>query len=178
MTASDDLLHRIETSPELADFLVCPGDFDIKHRDPIEDLSLPSGLPLTPIAADGAGGTYFLCGTPGTTRPVLYADSEGQATLMAADLVEAVTLIATHPYWRDLLFGHSVEELEEELISDDPDYLVARAEFLDLLGVTPPTPEEAIARLRAASSRTVPDFLPTAQLEDEVGIYQHLGAPH
>jgi hypothetical protein len=177
MTAADDLLQRIETTPALADLLVCPGDFDIKYRDPIEELRLPSGLPLTPIAADGAGGTYFLCGPPGTTRPVLYADSEGQATLMAADLVEAVTLIAAYPYWRDLLCGHSIDELEEEILSDDPDFLVARAELLDLIGVTPPTPEEAIARLRAASARTVPDFLPIAQLEDEEGFYELMGAP-
>jgi hypothetical protein len=174
MTAADDLLHRIETTPKLATLLVWPGDFDIERRDPVEELRLPSGLPLTPIAGDGSGGTYFLCGTPGTTRPVLYADSEGQATVMAADLVEALTLIAAHPYWRDLLHGHSVEELEEELRNDHPDYPAARTELFSLLGIIPPTVEGAVTRLRASASRTVPDFLPVALLEEGECAYEPL----
>ncbi|MFB4307632.1 hypothetical protein [Actinomadura sp. GTD37] len=36
MTASDDLLRRIETEPELAGPLAWPGDFDIGRRDPVE----------------------------------------------------------------------------------------------------------------------------------------------
>ncbi|GAA1281566.1 hypothetical protein Psi02_37460 [Planotetraspora silvatica] len=174
MSGADDLLHRIETTPELADLLVWPGDFDIERRDPVEQLRLPSGLSLTPIAGDGSGGTYFLCGAPGTTRPVLYADSEGHATLMAADLVEALTLIAAFPYWQDLLHGHSAEELEEEIRNDDPDYAAAHTELIGLLGVTPPTEEEAVTRLRASASRTVPDFLPIALLDEGESIYELL----
>lgn len=172
MTAADDLLHRIETVRELADLLVWPGDFDIERRDPVEDVRLPTGLPLKPIAGDGAGGTYFLCGAPDRVRPVLYADSEGQAVLMAADLVEALTLIASHPYWRDLLHGHSVEELEAELCADHPDYPATRTELLRLLGVAAPTVEEAVVRLQAAASRTVPDFLPIALLEEGESVYE------
>ncbi|TDE44110.1 hypothetical protein E1295_25560 [Nonomuraea mesophila] len=174
MTAGDDLLRRIETTPALAELLIWPGDFDIERRDPVEELRLPSGAPLTPIAGDASGATYFLCGTPGTTRPVLYADSEGSATLVAADLVEAVTLIAAYPYWHDLLhdrlhghaIGEVVEELEEDMCEDHPDYPAARAELLRLLGVTPPTPEDAVARLRASAARTVPGFLPIAMLDE------------
>ncbi|GII58095.1 hypothetical protein Pth03_64840 [Planotetraspora thailandica] len=172
MTPADELLHRIETTPQLAALLVWPGDFDIERRDPVEELSLPSGLSLTAIAGDASGGTYFLCGPAGTTRPVLFADSEGQATLMAADLVEAITLIAAHPYWRDLLHGHSADEMEEMMSEDDPDYPVARAELISLLGVTPPSAEEAVARLRAAASRTVPDFLPVALHEEGESQYE------
>lgn len=141
-------------------------------RDPVEDLRLPSGLPLTPIAGDAAGGTYFLCGEPDTTRPVLYADSEGQATLMAADLVEAVTLIAAHPYWRDLGRGHSAAELEEEISADDPEYPAARAGLLARLGVPTPTGDEAVARLRDCAARTVPDFLPIARHGDGDSAYE------
>ncbi|WP_204043453.1 hypothetical protein [Acrocarpospora phusangensis] len=174
MDGTDDLLRRIEATPELADLLTWPGDFDVARRDPVEELILPNQLALTPIAGDGSGGTYFLCGAPGTARPVLYADSEGQATLMAADLVEAVTLIAAYPYWRDLLHGHSAEELEEEMCDDHPDYSAARGELIGLLGVTPPTVEEAVTRLRASASRTVPDFLPIARHDEGECVYELL----
>jgi hypothetical protein len=172
MTAADDLLRRIETDRDLAGLLVWPGDFDIDRRDPVEELRLPSGLPLTPIAGDAGGGTYFLCGEAGAPRPVLYADSEGQATLLATDLVEAITLIAAHPYWRDLDHGHSAQELEEEITEDDPDYPGARAELLALLGVTAPIADVALARLRACAARTVPDFLPIARHEEGDSFYE------
>ncbi|MFD4244136.1 hypothetical protein ACFWP3_21425 [Streptomyces sp. NPDC058525] len=106
MTASDALLRRIEQNPSLAASLVCPGDFDIDRRDPIDDLVLFTGAPLHPIAGCGAGDTYYLWGEPGAEeRPVLYADSEGRATLIGADLVEAVTLIVVLPFWRDVANG-------------------------------------------------------------------------
>lgn len=78
MPADDELLLRIETDRELADLLMQWCDFDTDRRDPVEELRLPTGLPLTPIAGDAGGGTYFLCGEPTEPRPVLYADSEGQ----------------------------------------------------------------------------------------------------
>ncbi|WP_433468701.1 hypothetical protein [Spirillospora sp. CA-128828] len=172
MTASDDLLRRIENEPELADLLEWPGDFDIARRDPVEELRLPTGLPLEPIAGDGAGGTYFLCGEPGGTRPVLFADSEGQAALMAADLVEAVTIIASFTYWQDLGAGHPADELLADMIDDHPDYPSQRERLLDLLGVTPFTAEEARERLLASVSRTVPDFVPLARHEEGGSSYE------
>jgi hypothetical protein len=166
VTVADDLLRRIETDPDLADLLVWPGDFDISRREPVEQLRLPCGLPLTSIANDAGGGTYFLCGDPGDQRPVLYADSGGRATLMATDLVEAITLIAAYPYWRDLDGGDAAQELEEDMVDDHPDFPAARAELLALLGVTPPTAEEAFARLLTSAARTIPDFLPIARHEE------------
>jgi hypothetical protein len=172
MTAADDLLRRIEAEPRLAELLAWPGDFDIARREPVEELRVPCGLPLTPIAGDGAGGTYFLCGEPDGPRPVLFADSEGGATLVAGDLVEAVTLIAAYPYWQDLGRGHPADELAEEIAGDDPDFPSARSELLALLGVAPPSPEEALAQLRAGAARTVPDFLPIARHEEGDGCYE------
>ncbi|ROO86600.1 hypothetical protein EDD29_4173 [Actinocorallia herbida] len=162
MPDADALLRRIEATPELAELLAWPADFDLARRDPVEELRLPSGLALTPVAGDGAGGTFFLCGPDGAIRPVLYADSEGQAALIAADLPEAVALVAAHPYWRDLLHGHPAAELEAEFADDDPDFPETRARLLALLEVDPPSAEDALARLRAAVARTVPDFVPFA----------------
>ncbi|MFJ6515030.1 hypothetical protein ACIQMO_13275 [Streptomyces sp. NPDC091406] len=63
MTASDALLRRLEQDSSLAAALAWPGDFDVDRRDPSEDLVLPSGRPLHPVAGCGAGGTTITCRT-------------------------------------------------------------------------------------------------------------------
>ncbi|MEU3517145.1 hypothetical protein ABZ770_17970 [Streptomyces sp. NPDC006654] len=167
MTAPDDLLLRIEQEPSLAAALAWPGDFDVERRDPIEDLALPTGIPLHPIAGCGAGGTYFLCGEAGAEeRPVLYADSEGQATLIGADLVEAITLIAVLPFWRDLAMGFAISELGSDLRADHPDFDAERDRLLHALGLASISEEEAAARLLAVAARTVPDYVPRVPDDD------------
>ncbi|MGP3985299.1 hypothetical protein [Streptomyces sp. 3N207] len=169
MSASDDLLHRIENDPAVAELLVWPGDFDIERRDPVEELRLPTGMPLYPIAGCGAGGTYFLCGEPGAERrPVLYADSEGQATLMAEDLVEAIRLIAHCPCWRDLGAGFPEHELAEQMREDHPDFDEHRDQLLKALALEPLSTEEAVTRLRATAARTSPDFAPISTDNDRM----------
>ncbi|WP_433515616.1 hypothetical protein ACQP2T_08425 [Nonomuraea sp. CA-143628] len=167
MTAPDDLLLRIEQEPSLAAALAWPGDFDVERRDPIEDLALPSGIPLHPIAGCGAGGTYFLCGEAGAEeRPVLYADSEGQATLIGADLVEAITLIVVLPFWRDLANGFAISELGSDLRADHPDFDAERGRLLHALGLASISEEEAAARLLAVAARTAPDYVPRVPDDD------------
>ncbi|MFJ3146458.1 hypothetical protein ACIPJM_28935 [Streptomyces halstedii] len=167
MTAPDDLLLRIEQEPSLAAALAWPGDFDIERRDPIEDLALPTGIPLHPIAGCGAGGTYFLCGEAGAEeRPVLYADSEGQATLIGADLVEAITLIVVLPFWRDLAKGLAISELGSDLRADHPDFDAERDRLLHALGLASISEEEAAARLLAVAARTAPDYVPRVPDDD------------
>ncbi|WP_075736768.1 hypothetical protein [Streptomyces acidiscabies] len=165
MTASDALLHRLEQDPSLAAALVWPGDFDIGRREPVEDLVLASGRPLYPVAGCGAGGTYFLCGEAGD-RPVLYADSEGQATLIGADLVEAVTLVVVLPFWHDLAKGFAISALGADLRADHPEFDAERDRLLDALGLAPVSEEEAAARLLAVAARTGPDYVPRVQ-DDE-----------
>ncbi|WP_149184207.1 hypothetical protein [Streptomyces sp. TRM49041] len=161
MTASDDLIRRIEQEPSLATALAWPGDFDVERRDPIEELALPTRNPLHPIAGCGAGGTYYLCGEAGAEeRPVLYADSEGQATLIGADLFEAITLIVVLPLWRDLAKGFTISELGSDLRADHPDFDAERDRLLYALGLTSISEEEAAARLLAVAARTAPDYVP------------------
>ncbi|MEU9398425.1 hypothetical protein [Streptomyces sp. NPDC048242] len=161
MNASDTLLHRLEQDPSLADALAWPGDFDIDRRDPVEELVLPSGRPLRPIAGCGAGGTYFLCGEAGDEeRPVLYADSEGRATLIGADLVEAVTLIAVLPFWRDLEKSFTVAELASDLRTEHPDFDTERDRLLHTLGLALIPEQEAATRLLTVAARTAPDYVP------------------
>lgn len=167
MTASDDLLRRIEQDPSLSAALAWPGDFDIDRRDPVEDLVLPTGTPLFPIAGCGAGGTYFLCGEAGAReRPVLYADSEGRATLIGTDLVEAVTLVVVLPCWRDLAKGFPVEELGSEIRADHPDFDTERDALLNALGLAPTSEEEAATRLLAVAARTAPHYVPRVPDDD------------
>lgn len=169
MTASDDLLRRIEEDPSIAAALAWPGDFDIDRRDPVEDVVLPGGRPLRPIAGCSAGGTYFLCGEPGSEpQPVLYADSEGQAALIGTDLVEAVTLVAVLPFWRDLAQGFPAGEAGADLRAENPDFDAGRDRLLTALGLTPLSEEEAAARLLATAARTSPDYLPYVPDDDHL----------
>ncbi|UWE12466.1 hypothetical protein [Actinacidiphila bryophytorum] len=169
MTAADDLLRRIEADPAIAAALAWPGDFDIERRDPVEDVVLPTGAPLQPIAGCGAGGTYFLCGEPGSEpRPVLYADSEGQATLIGADLAEALTLIAVLPFWRDLAQGFPVDELLADLRAEEPDFDAERDALLTALALPPLPPQEAATRLLTTATRTTPDYLPFVPDDDHL----------
>ncbi|MFF2845341.1 hypothetical protein ACFVT5_03275 [Streptomyces sp. NPDC058001] len=168
LDASGALLARIASDRALADFLAWPGDFDIERRDPVEDLRLPTGRPLYPIAGCGAGGTYFLCGPPHTAhRPVLYADSEGQATLIGEDLTEAVRLIASFPYWRDLGRGFPPAELEAELQEDHPDLDARRTAVLTTLNLTPLTVPETLTHLHTCATHTAPDHIPTSTEHNE-----------
>ncbi|KPL32263.1 hypothetical protein OH797_12890 [Streptomyces anulatus] len=167
MIASDALLHRLEQDPSLAAALVWPGDFDMDRRDPIEDLVLPSGGLLHPVAGCGAGGTYFLCGEAGAEeRPALYADSEGQATLIGANLVEAITLIAVLPFWRDLAKGFTISDLGSELRADHPDFDAERDRLLHALCLASISEEEAAERLLAVAARTAPDYVPRVPDDD------------
>ncbi|MFI5810274.1 hypothetical protein ACIA7S_04745 [Streptomyces sp. NPDC051643] len=161
MTASDALLRRIEQNPSLSASLVCLGDFDIDRRDPIDDLVLPTGAPLHPIAGCGAGGTYYLCGEArAEERPILYADSESRATPIGADLVEAVTLIVVLPFWRDLASDFTISELASELRADNPDFDTERDHLLHALRLTPASEDETAARLLAVAARTAPNHVP------------------
>ncbi|MEV4441381.1 hypothetical protein AB0K09_20620 [Streptomyces sp. NPDC049577] len=178
MIASDKLLDRIAGDPFLSGFLACPGDFDITCRNPVEDLSLPTGIPLRPIAGCGAGGTYFLCGgTDSAYQPVLYADSEGRATLIGGDLAEALTLITTVPYWRDLGTDFPITDLAADLRADHPTLDADRARFLAALGLPSPSEPEAITRLLAVAASTAPDYVPAVPDDDHVPYDLFFGAP-
>jgi hypothetical protein len=91
MTAADDLLDRIETTPELTELLAWPGDFYVERRDPVEELRLPSGLPLIPIAGDASGGTYFLLREDHPHYPAARTELLGLLDLAPPTVEEAVT---------------------------------------------------------------------------------------
>ncbi|MFJ7526205.1 hypothetical protein ACIQ1S_14915 [Streptomyces griseus] len=97
----ESLVAAIREQEEVARFLAWPGDFDLDRGDHVEEVHLASGAALEGFAGDGAGGTYLFCGEGGEERPILYADSEGGAALIAIGLHEMVPLLLVVPWWRD-----------------------------------------------------------------------------
>src|SRR5215470_2964828 len=62
------------------------------------------------IARDGSGGEFI------ALRPsarVLWVSSEGEASVIAADLEELVSLLVMYPYWRDLLRFSTIDEMRQ-----------------------------------------------------------------
>jgi hypothetical protein len=161
VTASDALLCRIHSDPELAELLIWPADFDIT-RLPENEFILAGGAPTEPIGGCGGGGTYLLCGAPSAAaRPVLYADSEGQASLIGQDLTEAITLMVQFPFWYDLGLGHPCDELATEYDQDRPEWTEIRDRIMAMLDLEPLTPAQARDRLLSVAARTAPDYVPT-----------------
>ncbi|MYR04581.1 hypothetical protein GTX23_39875, partial [Streptomyces sp. SID6139] len=84
----ESLIAAVRAQDEAARFLAWPGDFDLDRGDRTGEVHLASGAALEGFAGDGAGGTYSFCGEGREERPVLHADSEGGAALVAVGLPE------------------------------------------------------------------------------------------
>lgn len=135
------LLRRIAAHPEVASYLACDGEFDLARTDPIESIALPNGLQVEPIAGCNAGGTHYFCSpaVPNGPRPVLYTDSEGQASLIAESLAEALTLAIVLPSWHDALAGFRPPALNSDYLDDHPDHPAVRDRLLAALRLPRPT---------------------------------------
>jgi hypothetical protein len=129
------LLDTLLADDDVCNALAWPIDFDLKAAtDDTEWFTLTPKLETRPVASDGTGGLFLLCGRH---QNVLHLISEGQAGIVARDLTEAIGLMAEYPYWRDLLKfsgGGVVEEmrrvapyLERELQADSPEISDVRA---------------------------------------------------
>lgn len=157
----DSLIAAVRGQEEAARFLSWPGDFDLDRGDHVEEVHLASGAALEGFAGDGAGGTYFFCGEGGEERPVLYADSEGAAGLLAIGLPELVRLLLVVPWWRDCQAFTQEEsrEIEAEYLEDMPDLVARRDRAAAALGLDLPDRAEVLARLREVATRSGEDFV-------------------
>lgn len=161
------LLRLLEAEPEVARTLDLVADFDIRRRDPLENLAIPAGLPLIPIAADGTGGRYHLVGGPQEARrPVLYTDGESCGSLIAEDLAEALAIFITLGFWHEAGHGFPLETTEQNLRESEPDIDTIRAGLYAATGIAPLTAEQARDRLLSAAARTAPDYVATADGPD------------
>ncbi|GAA3018042.1 hypothetical protein GCM10020229_31640 [Kitasatospora albolonga] len=161
MPGMRSLITVIRENDDIAELLSWPGDFDLDHGDHVEPVHLASGAALEGFAADGAGGTYFFCGDGGEERPVLYADSEGQAALLAIGLPELLRLLLVAPWWRDCPEFTAEESAERaaEYLEDMPDFVERRDRAAAALGLTLPTDVAALSRLREVAAGPGADYV-------------------
>ncbi|MEU7124422.1 hypothetical protein [Streptomyces zaomyceticus] len=157
----ESLIAAVREQEEAARFLAWPGDFDLDRDDHVEQVHLASGTRLEGFAGDGAGGTFFFCGEGGEERPILYADSEGGAALVAIGLAELVRLLLVVPWWRDCqaFTDEESRELEAEYLEDMPDLAARRDRAAAALGLDLPGQAEVLARLREVATRLGEDFV-------------------
>lgn len=144
------LIELIRHRSDAADYLAWPGDFELDRHDHLEQVHLASGASPEGLAGDGAGGTYFFCGKGGEERPILYADSEGGAALVAVGLPELLQLLLVAPWWHDLTAFTTQEShaLAAEYVADMPDLAQRRDRAAVALGLHLPADGEVLARLR------------------------------
>ncbi|MFJ7128782.1 hypothetical protein [Streptomyces sp. NPDC098101] len=157
----ESLIAAVREQEEAARFLVWPGDFDLHRGDHVEEVHLASGAALEGFAGDGAGGTFFFCGEGGEERPVLYADSEGGAALVAIGLHELVRLLLVVPWWQgcQTFTDEESRALEAEYLEDMPDLAARRDRAAAALGLDLPGRAEVLARLREVATRLGEDFV-------------------
>ncbi|MGW4805517.1 hypothetical protein [Kitasatospora sp. NPDC004272] len=154
--APPSLIDAVRAHEDAADFLRWPGELDLDHYEHGEPVHLASGARLEVFAKDGAGGTYFFCGEGGEERPVLYADSEGGAALLAVGLPELLRLLLVVPWWRDCreFTAEESREIAAEYLADEPDLDAGRAAAAAALGIELPTEAEVLTRLRERATVT------------------------
>jgi len=163
------LITFIRSNDDAAAFLAWPGDFDLDRGDHGEDVRLASGAALEGFAGHGAGGTYFFCGEGGEERPILFADSEGRAAVVAVGLPELLRLLLVAPWWQDCqtFTAEESRKLAAEYLEDIPDLWARRDSAAAALGLSLPTEADALARLREVASVTGRDFVLIFTPEDE-----------
>ncbi|WP_405590044.1 hypothetical protein [Streptomyces sp. NBC_01190] len=183
MGDSTDLLRRINEDRELAELLANGFEFDVRRKPGDESAKLASSLPLEGIAGDFTGGMFYLCGTVGIMRPVLYASSEGEAGVIATDLNEALALVVGFPYWRDCLkysaggdlavMQSATHFLCRDLLANQPGIASEQSRVAEALGLAIEPPLVLTTRLHAAVKSAGPDF----SFADDTGDYGGLFGP-
>lgn len=172
MTSSDHLLNLIQDNPEIDALLRSSFGFDISRKRSGDDLRLASGAPLTAIAGEFAGGTYFLCSGEDGRQPVVFASSEGEGGLIADDLAGALEIIIGLQ-WQDCLsfsgggdvevMHVSAQHLERRLARSNPGIDEQRARAAAALSLRVVPVAELVIRLQDAASRTEPHYVVCTQ---------------
>ncbi|MEU2079844.1 hypothetical protein [Streptomyces sp. NPDC013489] len=177
MRESNDLLRQIDADRGLATLLADSFEFNVRRKMADESPWLSSGLPLEGIAGDFTGGMFYLCGNVESSRPVVYASSEGDAGIIAADLREALALIIGLPYWRDVLKYSAGGDLSamklaadflcRDMIANRPSIAAEKSWVAETLGIRLEPHSVLMARLHMAVKSAGSDF----SFVDETGEY-------
>ncbi len=175
--SDDEILEVVRQDLRLADLLCEVCEFDLTRGDHGEPVRLPSGQALDGIAGDFTGGTFFLCGEHRSTRPVLYASSEGQAGLIGQNLAEALEIMIGLPSWWDCLkfsgggdltiMQSAADHLQRDQFRDQPEIAAQRIQLARAMSLDLAIVPVLLARLCAAVASTKPDFVLTVETGEE-----------
>ncbi|MCR6488687.1 hypothetical protein M8542_38250 [Amycolatopsis sp. OK19-0408] len=165
------MLDRLRRNARAAALLADVFDFDLTRLDPVEPVRLASGGELRVVAGDAAGGTFFVC----DNGPVLYADSEGSAGIIATDLTAAVRLVVGVPTWHDVVsdapdldaMRASFESSYAELREDEPEIDRLRADVAAELELGTVAAEDVLASLSECLTGLSPEYLLLNENGDE-----------
>lgn len=166
MTRPGHVLAVLRQNPDLARLAAGSFDFDLDRAEHGEEVRLASGAPLTAVAGDDTGGTYFTC----ADGAVLYASSEGEAGLIGASVDEALEVLFGLPGWHDYtdldlaaedevleaVFNRTEDEIRD---SYGPELDADRSMLLSGLGLRQLPRRELLHRLQESLLRTEPEFL-------------------
>jgi hypothetical protein len=147
LAANDELVERLGFSFDLS--------IDIAPDEPVW-FTVGGISKFEPIGREGAGGLFVRL----SDGRILYASSEGEAGIIAADLDAFMQLIAAHPYWKDLLkfsgngklseMRRAAIAMEAMTLCEQDDLEDARGFVKAELGLA--EPEDAVAALHQAVS--------------------------
>jgi hypothetical protein len=156
-------LTLITTTPWIADLLasLCDLDFSRVSQGPVEPVRLASGESLEMFAGDASGGAYLFAGTGGEERPVVYAGSEGEGTLVAIGLADALAVAIELPSLHDALAVPYDEDggaalrawlaqADQEIREEEPELDALRARLREALHLPPA--DGLLERLHAAAA--------------------------
>jgi hypothetical protein len=140
-------------------FSICDIDTTV---DPNEGawITIDGARDFSVIARDGTDGLFIV--TPSSSR-VIYASSEGQAGVVADDLVSFMTLIVTCPYWQDVLkysrngnldeMRRAMPFLESSWVGGEEEFAEAREFLISELGMS--APADLVGTLHRAVSTPI-----------------------
>ncbi len=165
------MLYRIRKNTRAAALPAVVFDFDVTRLDPVEPVRLASGGELRAVAGDASGGTFFLC----DGGPVLYADSEGGAAIVAADLDAVIRLVVGVPTCPDVVsdapdvkaMRASFESSYAELKAGEPGIDQVRAEVIAELELGQVAVDELLASLSRCLTELSPDYVLLNENGDE-----------
>lgn len=149
----------LESHPEVVEKLSSALDFilESKSRDPV-NFAIEGGIEFRVIGRDSSGGQFARL----ADGRVLYASSEGQAGVLAADFDSFLELLVAVPYWQDVLKFSGNGQLREmrraavalatDAIDEDEDLMEAGALIRSELSLD--EPDDPVGLLHHAVSES------------------------
>ncbi|MGJ7498645.1 hypothetical protein ACSFA8_26810 [Variovorax sp. RT4R15] len=179
-------VQDIARNDELRQAVEAAFDFRLLEDGEIDDdwFHIEAVEQFVAVAHEGAGGRFLVGQASGA---VLYISSEGQAGVVAASLEELLGLMATHPYWQDLLKFSGGGRLAEMhrcvalLNADAPDLLPDTEDAARVLGrmVTLPSSDVAVELLhRAVANLSTPVCVTSPEGDAFEGLFNKFTGEH